>query len=146
MEAKQEHVERRGFVIDAAKLQGQFYECRAAQLSVADVKKLTDRIENQAGRLVDYQEETRLLKKLVAGLEHEVSGWIESARHFSAGQDFYQGIVRRCGVALGPAAYTSDDGSVQDDVLALRVPELVEELVRPQNRFQRALHMLITGK
>ena len=113
---------------------------------IKKISSLAERNERQARLIVSMQEEVRLLKQIKAGLEMQVEGWIESARHFAAGQEFYQGIVRRCGAALGPAAYTSDDGSVQDDVLALVVPELVEAVCRPQNRFLRALRTLITGK
>ena len=42
--------------------------------------------------------------------------------------DFYQGIVKQVGEILGVEAYTADDGTVGDSVLALKVPELVKEL------------------
>ncbi len=64
--------------------------------------------------------------------------------------DFYRGLIVRCGEAIGREAYVCDDGSISNSVLALKVPELVEELVKasryPKNRFLRALRILITGK
>lgn len=58
----------------------------------------------------------------------EARGWEDSARHFADSAEFYRGIVRQIGEGFGVAARTSDDGSVQDDVLALKVPELVDAL------------------
>ena len=54
---------------------------------------------------------------------------IKDTIYFSNSSTFYHGIVEKTGKLLGEAAYTSDDGSVQDSVLALKVPELVEKLV-----------------
>lgn len=62
---------------------------------------------------------------------HSESGqgkWKELAAQMARNADFYQGIVRQVGEILGKEAYTSDDGSVQDSVLALKVPELVKAL------------------
>jgi hypothetical protein len=57
-----------------------------------------------------------------------LAGWLDTAAMFHRNQEFYQGIVRDIGNVFGVAARTADDGSVQDDVLALRVPELVKAL------------------
>ncbi|KAA0684576.1 hypothetical protein DTW90_36160 [Neorhizobium sp. P12A] len=61
-------------------------------------------------------------------LKAERDNWIESARQFNRDADFYRGIVCRIGDLFGDAAKTSDDGSLQDSVLALKVPELVRYL------------------
>lgn len=63
-------------------------------------------------------------------LRQERDNWERSAADFHRNAEFYRGIVRRIGDTFGIAARTSDDGSVQDDVLALKVPELVHELHR----------------
>jgi hypothetical protein len=55
-------------------------------------------------------------------------------------------LIIRCGEAIGEEAFISDDGSVQEDVLALKVPELVEAMCKPKNRFLRALRIIFTGK
>lgn len=54
--------------------------------------------------------------------------WKEMARMLSEGNDFYHDIVKQTGEIIGQEAYISDDGSVQDSVLALKVPELVKAL------------------
>lgn len=60
----------------------------------------------------------------------ERNNWIESAMMFSQNEDFYRGLVVQIGEMFGDAAKTSDDGSLQQSVLALRVPELVAELLQ----------------
>ena len=40
--------------------------------------------------------------------------------------DYYRGLVVQIGEQLGIAAKTSDDGSIQQDVLCAKVPELVQ--------------------
>lgn len=56
--------------------------------------------------------------------------WMQSAAEFSNGVEFYRDIVWMIGDMFGVAARTSDDGSIQDSVLALKVPELVQASMR----------------
>lgn len=42
---------------------------------------------------------------------------------------YYRNLIVECGEAIGKEAYTCDDGTVQQDVLAAKVPELVKALV-----------------
>ena len=56
--------------------------------------------------------------------------WEETARQYADGMAFYRGVVQQTGELLGRAARTADDGSECDSVLALKVPELVEVVVR----------------
>lgn len=51
--------------------------------------------------------------------------WYDTAAQFARNADYYRGLVVQIGKMLGPEAYISDDGSVQDDVLCAKVPELV---------------------
>lgn len=61
-------------------------------------------------------------------LERERDGWERTAADFATSSDFYRDLVREIGKPFGVAAYTSDDGNIQDEVLALKVPELVAAL------------------
>lgn len=70
-------------------------------------------------------------------LQHQLDGMTDMAAWWQRSSEFYRGLVQRCGEVFGVAAYTADDGSVMDDVLALKVPELVEAHCRPLNRIQR---------
>jgi len=57
-----------------------------------------------------------------------LSHWIEIAAQNDRNTEYYRGLVIRCGEAIGPEAYTCDDGSVVPDVLCAKVPELIEKL------------------
>ena len=61
--------------------------------------------------------------------ERERDAWIETARQHARNENYYRSLVRQIGEMLGPDAYTSDDGSVQQDVLCAKVPELVARLI-----------------
>lgn len=63
----------------------------------------------------------------VATLRAERDGWQRTAAEFHRNAEFYRGIVTQIGAPF-PDAYVSDDGTVQEDVLALKVPEIVEQL------------------
>lgn len=87
-----------------------------------------------------------LLKKKLELAQHEANGWRDSAAYFSRGSDYYRGLIARCGEAIGKEAFICDDGSVSQGVLNAKVPELVEAMCKPKNRFLRALRILFAGK
>lgn len=68
--------------------------------------------------------------------------WEESARQFARNQEFFQGLVTQIGEMFGQTARVSDDGSVQDSVLALKVPELVKESLAENARLRVELEGL----
>lgn len=57
-----------------------------------------------------------------------LDNWIESARQFACNADFYRGLLDDTAKHLGPEVFVSDDGSVQDEPLRLKIPEMVREL------------------
>jgi len=61
-----------------------------------------------------------------------VIDWVEAARQYARNAEYYRGLVIEVGEMFGPAAYVSDDGSVQQDVLCAKVPELVREAFTSQ--------------
>lgn len=67
--------------------------------------------------------------ELYQGALQEVLNWTDTARHHAKNEEFWRGLVHETGELLGIACKTSDDGSVQQDVLGLKVPELVRGLV-----------------
>lgn len=52
-------------------------------------------------------------------------GWVEAAAYHEKNERFYRDLVIEIGEMFGESAKTSDDGSIGQDVLALKVPELV---------------------
>jgi hypothetical protein len=69
-----------------------------------------------------------LLIERVERAERERDAWMETARQHHGNEQFYHGLVTQIGETFGVEAKTSDDGSIQQDVLALKVPELVANL------------------
>lgn len=62
-------------------------------------------------------------------LKKEKEAWLDTAAQFSRNEDYYRGLVQRCGKVFGAAAYQCDDGvSVSQDILCDKVPELVEQM------------------
>lgn len=55
--------------------------------------------------------------------------WEGVALQHCKNEFFYKELIRKTGENFGVEVHTSDDGSIQQDVLALKVPELVEELI-----------------
>ena len=64
---------------------------------------------------------------LAEAVAKRIAVWMDTAAQFNRNEDFYRGIVCQVGEMFGNAAKTSDDGSLQDSVLALKVPELVRD-------------------
>lgn len=61
---------------------------------------------------------------------NEVQAWKDTAAQMSRNADYYRGLVVQIGKLLGKEAYISDDGSVQEDILCAKVPELVAAKLR----------------
>ena len=77
---------------------------------------------------------TEMAREMTDGRSREecvrlLAAWLDTAAQNQRNADFYRGLVVEVGEMFGEAAKTSDDGSRQDSVLALKVPELVRELL-----------------
>lgn len=78
-----------------------------------------------------WAEENLPTPKTLEQAIRERNGWCESAAAHLRNEEYYRGLVTKIGEMLGPEAYISDDGSVQQDVLCAKVPDLVAKLVAP---------------
>lgn len=70
----------------------------------------------------------------VERLTRERQGWVDTAAEFARNMEYYQGLVDRIGRAIGREAYIADDGSVSQDVLRAKVPEIVERVLSERNQ------------
>ena len=78
----------------------------------------------------DPRTETREMDvELATVFAERVDAWIETARQHANNEEYYRGLLDRIGERVGPSAYVSDDGSVQDSVLRAKVPDLVSALL-----------------
>lgn len=67
---------------------------------------------------------------LAESVARRIAGWMDTAAMFSRNADFYRGLVDKCAEHIGPEAYKSDDGSVHESPVRVKVPELVEALAK----------------
>jgi hypothetical protein len=81
--------------------------------------------ENCAGCIAMQQTIIDLQKRLEEAARGDAF-WMSVARQFCKNMEYYRSLVDRIGILFGEAAYISDDGSKQDDILRAKVPELVE--------------------
>lgn len=58
-----------------------------------------------------------------------LSAWWETAAQHHRNEQYYRGLLVKIGEMIGAEAYVSDDGSVHDDVLVAKIPELVSKLI-----------------
>jgi len=101
-------------------------------------KQLSDEVENRnrhinaSNKMYGEHEQLKLdhadLTEQLAEKESERDNWMETARQHLKNEEFYRELVVQIGEKFGDIAYISDDGSVQEDVLCLKVPELVSDL------------------
>lgn len=72
-------------------------------------------------------------------LTRERDNWINSAREYSDGLEYYRGLVVQIGEAIGEQSHIADDGVQHPDVLCAKVPELVARLRAENERLTREL-------
>lgn len=65
------------------------------------------------------------LPKTLAEAVAERNFWIEEACRFSRSEGYYRDLIDQVAVSLGRDAYTADDGSIYDEPVRAKVPELV---------------------
>jgi len=68
---------------------------------------------------------------LARAFAKRLSVWMETAAMMSRNADFFRGLLDQCASHLGREAYTADDGTVMDDPVRLKIPELVAECCAP---------------
>lgn len=69
----------------------------------------------------------RQVRSMISECERSAKFWEDEAGRFCRNETFYRGLLEKIGNLFGKEARTSDDGSVQQDVICLKLPELVEK-------------------
>lgn len=67
--------------------------------------------------------------ELAEAVAKRIEMWMASAAQYARNADFYRDLLVSVAKHLGSDAYTSDDGTIQDEPLALKIPELVEAII-----------------
>ena len=65
---------------------------------------------------------------LAEAVAKRIAAWMDTSAQESRNTNFYRTLIRLTGDVIGPKSRVADDGSIQDDVIALKVPSLVEKL------------------
>ncbi len=100
-------------------------------LSDDELEAIHQRTKNDCVHLNAVAErDRRALLAEVDRIKSERDGWIESAAQFHRNAEYYAGLVDQVAAFLGPNVFVSDDGSVQDNPLRAKVPEMVGHLSR----------------
>ena len=76
----------------------------------------------------DPETESKIMDTVLCeSMARRIAYWMEIAAQNQRNADYYRGLLVRCGEAIGDQAYCADDGSMSEDVLCAKIPELVEE-------------------
>lgn len=74
------------------------------------------------------KEQTMRVCRSHEALRRASDNWLETAAQHLRNEQFYYGLLEQVALHLGPDVFVSDDGSVQDAPLMLKVPDLVLSL------------------
>lgn len=102
-------------------------------------------LENERGQHNITKDKVKEFERYADNAQAKVDALTTDAAQYLRGLEFYRGIVVQIGDMFGVAARTSDDGSVQQDVLALKVPELVAALKQEVALANGRLEQAATG-
>lgn len=75
----------------------------------------------------DPETEDRIMDPpLAEAVAKRIANWMDTAAQNQRNADYYRGLLVKCGKAIGDRAYIADDGSISEDVLCAKIPELVD--------------------
>jgi hypothetical protein len=100
-------------------------------------------IATQAAAQAWCEEETKhiaMIPELALQFARILDVWIDEARRYSSDADFYRKLIEHCAEALGPEAYTANDGVIHPDPICLNVPMLVQKLVQERKSKKEQLY------
>ena len=113
---------------------------------VKEIERLTALVESCSARNESDADEIERLQAELKQANAERDNWRETAAQNQRNTDFYRDLITKMGEQFGVAARTSDDGSIQEDVLALKVPELVTKanaVIEAAREWQESCETLI---
>lgn len=76
----------------------------------------------------DETRRTEMDVVLAEAVARRIAAWMDTAAQYARNEEYYRGLLDECAKHLGAAAYTADDGTVMDEPLRLKIPELVAAL------------------
>lgn len=73
------------------------------------------------------------LQNEIAKKNTEIENWKDTAAQFLKNQEYYCSLLDKIAENFGVESYTSDDGSIQDSPLRIKMPELVKNMLAEKN-------------
>ncbi len=64
---------------------------------------------------------------LAEAVAKRIAAWMETAAQNQRNTDYYRGLLVECGRFIGERAFTADDGTIMDDVLCAKLPEIIQD-------------------
>ena len=86
------------------------------------------------------------LTREVEQLTRERDNWVETARLHCKNEVYYRSLCEEIGKLFGWDACRSDDGSLQQDIICLKVPEMVRKLFQAHDAAEARLAALDWSK
>jgi hypothetical protein len=96
----------------------------------------------QKKQIAAMRERISSLELSLAEATTSASAWRETAARHCRNEAFYRDLVTDCGYVLGGNCFVQNDGGVVSEPLALRVPEVVREVVADLADAKMAIHNL----
>lgn len=62
-----------------------------------------------------------------------IAYWMETGAQHARNEAFYRDLLDEVAKHLGPEVFVSDDGSVMEDPVRLKIPDMVGRLIDPNN-------------
>lgn len=63
---------------------------------------------------------------LAGAVAKRIALWMQIAAQNQRNTDYYRGLLKECGEAIGERAFICDDGSISEDVLCAKIPEIIQ--------------------
>jgi len=141
-------------------VRGDYDSIKAAQAIIVERDELRRENNLLAPKVANLEEHLATALRQLERMTCERNAWFESAGFMGRATDFYRSLIVEMGKVIGPLAYTSEDGSVQSEPLALAVRDIVvarfslpnnvaeTQLPKPSflKRIRYALRIIFTGK
>ena len=64
---------------------------------------------------------------LAEAVAKRLSNWMQTAAQNQRNADYYRGLLGQCGEAIGDRAFMCDDGTISQDVLCAKIPEIIDK-------------------
>ena len=62
-------------------------------------------------------------------VRHEINGWYDSAAMFHNNERYYRRLLEEIAGIVGVEAFTANDGTVYDNALCIKLPEIIRRLL-----------------